>query len=329
MNALVESPMQVEDQAPNAELFVPDTLEHHERLRAAEEFIYGECTGYLGEPRMVSLSPSNANYNQFKKLTWNSVFANRTLTSGYAVRVKEGPGSDPHDNFRICVCVSGGVAVRTARGKEELGAGDIYVNYSRNYELSYSEGEYSRIVVPKKLMTGLEEDLDMLLVLKSSDPVTNLVRTAVTSCAQTYQSRHNEGAHLASDLLVTISRRLLEGSTSKNQATGYSHIRDRAIAYIQDNLHRADLSVIEVAQYIHVSRATLYRAFEILGGLKDYIMVERVARAKTMLRLGRTDRGYVSNVAYATGFTSPERFSKVFKDKTGMSPTHFVEAGLT
>ncbi|MEM8973380.1 MAG: AraC family transcriptional regulator [Pseudomonadota bacterium] len=329
MNAPDQSHTQEQGQALNSELFVPDAFDTHERLRAAEEFIYGESTGFLGEPRMVSLCSSNANYNHFTKLVYDNMFANRTLTSGYLVRAKEGPHSDPHDNFRICICVSGGVAVQTNRGQEQVFEGDVYINYSRNYQLCYSEGEYSRVIIPKMLMTGLEDAQDAFLILRSNDPVAGLVRTAAQGCSESYQDGQDGRARLASDLIVTISQRLLESYVTNTLASGYDHIRDQAIAYIQDNLHRAELSIDEVVQYANVSRATLYRAFETLGGLREFVTSERIARARSMLRLGRTHRGHVATVAYSTGFTSPERFSKVFKQKTGLSPTQFVEAGLS
>ena len=82
MNAQDESNIHMIGQSPVSELFVPDALERCERLRAAEDFIYGDSCGYLGEPRMISLSSSNEDYTRFEKFTGNKLFASRTLTSG-------------------------------------------------------------------------------------------------------------------------------------------------------------------------------------------------------------------------------------------------------
>ena len=94
--------------------------------------------------------------------------------------------------------------------------------------------------------------------------------------------------------------------------------------YIQDNLHRSDLSVSEIASFVGVSRATLYRALESVGGIKYFVSRERISRAKAMLKTGNPDRGHISSVAYTTGFASPEQFSKTFKAQTGLTPTKFV-----
>ena len=316
MNAPDESNIHMIGQSPVSELFVPDALERCERLRAAEDFIYGDSCGYLGEPRMISLSSSNEDYTRFEKFTGNKLFASRTLTSGYVVRAKEGPNSDPHDNFRVCVCLAGSVTIRTKSSEEKVSEGDIYFNYSRNYELYQSEGEYIRIVVPRRLMTGLERAPDMFRIIKSSDPLAKVMRTAVEAHLESYQSSCEESIRLTSDLAVTISQRVLEETLAQTHSSGYEHIRDRAIEYIRDNLHRQDLSVAELTAHAKVSRATLYRPFESVGGIKHFVSMERIAWAKSMLKLGDADRGQISAVAYDTGFVSPEQFSKVFKAHT-------------
>ena len=173
-------------------------------------------------------------------------------------------------------------------------------------------------------MTGLERAPDMFRIIKSSDPLAKVMRTAVEAHLESYQSSCEESIRLTSDLAVTISQRLLEETLAQTHSSGYEHIRDRAIEYIRDNLHRPDLSITEITAYAKVSRATLYRAFENVGGLKHFMNCERISHATTMLRLGRNDRGHITAVAYDSGFKSVEQFSKSFKAQTGLTPTQFV-----
>ena len=91
--------------------------------------------------------------------------------------------------------------------------------------------------------------------------------------------------------MVSVSQRIIESTYCKSAGLEHNHNRDRAITYIKENLHRSDLTIPEIANYLNVSRATLYRAFESTGGLKDFIISERVQRARTALSAGRTDRG--------------------------------------
>ena len=52
----------------------------------------------------------------------------------------------------------------------------------------------------------------------------------------------------------------------------------------------------------------------------DYIRHQRMERACQMLREGNN----VSETAYATGFTDPNYFSKIFKKLFGKTPTEYI-----
>ena len=314
--------------AVDEKLFHSEALDVHERLEAFEKFVYGESTGYRGQPRLLNLSGTNDNYNRVERHAGCGVRASTTLTSGYAARAREDPLSDPQKDLFINVCVSGGGLHRSQQGTEHIFEGDISFNNSKNYQFWFSEGEYCRVVFPKNLISTIDQTQDRIHILRKSDPVTNVVRSAVLNLFEGLQSGDESQARLMSELMISISQNVLENIQAGTSRAGYDHIRDRAIEFIRDNLSRSDLTVAEVASYAHVSRATLYRAFENVGGLKEFITSERIATAKSMLRRGLTARGHVAFVAYSTGFATPEHFSKVFKAKTGMIPTKFVESGL-
>ena len=53
---------------------------------------------------------------------------------------------------------------------------------------------------------------------------------------------------------------------------------------------------------------------------QDHIYFYLIEKAKTML-LGTEEP--VSSIAFALGFEYPQHFSKLFKNKTGMSPTKY------
>ena len=329
MNAQLPNSIVAERNLSNAELFLADALDERDRLSSFEEFIYGDSTGYLGKSRLISLSASNENYNRYERFLGHQIHASRLQTSGYAARANEGPDSDPHENFFLSICLSGEGELHTARNAERISAGDVYINLSRNYRLWFSAGEYGRVVFPKKLIQGLDATRDEFVILRCDDPVTQVLRSAAQAVEQGIKSGDTDQAQITSGLMVSISQRVLENVLTNPDTSSHDHLRDRAIEYIRDNLQRADLSVAEVANYVNASRATLYRAFNNVGGLKEFIVSERVNAAQYKLRTGRFDRGFITSVAYNTGFSSPEQFSKVFKARTGVSPTTFVKTALS
>ena len=88
---------------------------------------------------------------------------------------------------------------------------------------------------------------------------------------------------------------------------------------IRDNLDNADFSVETLAENLHISRVQLYRKVKAIMGvsISDYIGNIRLENARAMLE---TTSLTVSEIAYSNGFSSPNYFSTVFKNRYGKSP---------
>lgn len=89
--------------------------------------------------------------------------------------------------------------------------------------------------------------------------------------------------------------------------------------------HYADseFSVERLGELTGLSRTQLYRKLKGLTGLTptDFIRQYRLQQAVELLRQGGKQ---VSEVAYATGFSSQAYFSRVFKEVYGVAPSEFV-----
>lgn len=91
---------------------------------------------------------------------------------------------------------------------------------------------------------------------------------------------------------------------------------------ISENLDNAEFTVENLAEAVNVSRVQLYRKVKAIFGINvsDYISNFRLEEAKKMLQDSELT---ISEVAYKTGFSSPNYFSTVFKNKFGVSPNAF------
>ena len=91
---------------------------------------------------------------------------------------------------------------------------------------------------------------------------------------------------------------------------------------IRDNLDNANFSVEHLAEDLNISRVQLYRKVKALLGISisDYIGNIRLEKAKSLLEKTALS---ISEIAYATGFSSPNYFSTTFKNKFGKSPGLF------
>lgn len=303
-------------------------FDSEDRLSFFERSVYGDCTGYFGQPRLLGLSASNDNAFVCERIMAHNLYASHLRTSGYVARVAEGADSELGEIIYLNLILDGQAEVRCRSGTKRINQGDIYINAVKDHQITFSAGHYQRIIFPKSLIDGLGVAREDFLVQRRNDVVTPIVRSAIEFGATALKSGDEKQTQLATNMAASILKALLQEARRPSRSFGYDHIRDKAIAYIRENLHRVNLTVAEVASYVHVSRATLYRAFESVGGLKDFIMSERIALAKSKLRAGRVDRGFVTAVAYDVGFSSPEHFSKVFKARSGMTPTQFIKSGL-
>ncbi|MFD1616255.1 substrate-binding domain-containing protein [Gelatiniphilus marinus] len=91
---------------------------------------------------------------------------------------------------------------------------------------------------------------------------------------------------------------------------------------ISDNLDNSKFSVENLASALNISRVQLYRKTKAILGvsISDYIQNIRLDKAKTLLQETQLT---ISEIAYATGFSSPNYFSTSFKNKFGNSPKEY------
>lgn len=77
----------------------------------------------------------------------------------------------------------------------------------------------------------------------------------------------------------------------------------------------------ELARFASVSRATLYRAFDIEGGVARYVQTRRLHHARTALARRQGGVPTIADIGYRYGFASPTHFSRQFRRQFGYSPS--------
>ena len=96
----------------------------------------------------------------------------------------------------------------------------------------------------------------------------------------------------------------------------------QAIAQVEAHLGDDGYSVEQLASDLCMSRMTFYRKIQSATGQKptEFIRTIRLRRAAELLREGRMT---VTEVSYATGFSSVSYFSRCFRAMFGAAPTNF------
>lgn len=97
-----------------------------------------------------------------------------------------------------------------------------------------------------------------------------------------------------------------------------------AESYVEKHIGDETYSVNQLSRDLRMSRMNMYRKVTVLTGMKptEFIRNIRLRHAAHMLE---DPRNNVSDVAYACGFSSPNYFSRCFKEIYGMTPTEYAE----
>jgi AraC-like DNA-binding protein len=104
-------------------------------------------------------------------------------------------------------------------------------------------------------------------------------------------------------------------------------LRERAVNFINENLHNPSLTPLVVIQYLKVSRAHAYRAFRRDGGIGKIILDRRIKVARQYL-IDRGDKRQIKQIAFDLGFSSSNHFIRAFVGLFGMTPGAVRELAL-
>ena len=96
----------------------------------------------------------------------------------------------------------------------------------------------------------------------------------------------------------------------------------RVVAFVEENIGNADVSISDMADAAAVSRSGLQRKMKHLMGITplDFLREARIKRACQLLEQSSKP---VSDIAYECGFSDPKYFSRSFKTSTGKSPSDY------
>lgn len=136
----------------------------------------------------------------------------------------------------------------------------------------------------------------------------------------------NHGVALGSEELDAVLAGIFQTSEAllgSVYMSGSEHGVDRlqlVHRYIQSNLHRHDLSVVDIARDTGLSRAQLYRLFS-SQDMSVHATLREMRLLKSLSYLHQPKSGQLSigAIAYACGFSDQAVFSKLFRQRFSMA----------
>ncbi|HXF03365.1 MAG TPA: AraC family transcriptional regulator [Arthrobacter sp.] len=228
----------------------------------------------------------------------------------------------PVGTLPLCLLLEGNAFYYHSDGCETLSAGDAIL-YDADLPFMYGFSTNMRQVileVPRSLYTERtgEPGLSGPRVMRSEpgQPITEHARTAVSTIHHALQAPPEDPRPLEEAALD-----LFELITGGNGSSGMSGYLLSARSYIRNHLHRADLSVSEIARGIGISARHLARAFAAEQTTVGKELLEtRLRIAADRLADPQFRSAAVGEIAASAGFASAAHFSRSFKQAYGHTP---------
>ena len=138
----------------------------------------------------------------------------------------------------------------------------------------------------------------------------------------------------ANDLTVSEAEAAIEGIVALTTACARArlasdeadHVKSRrraALEYIDAHLANAQLGPGEIADAVHLSRASLYRLLAEEGGIRAVLLQRRLDQALRLLLADNGDEYSLTDVAKCCGFAGASQFSRAFRARFGLPPQQY------
>ncbi len=113
-----------------------------------------------------------------------------------------------------------------------------------------------------------------------------------------------------------------EKEAERNAARYFKEYMSEAVAFIEENLHEENLTIVSVAEHIYLNPVYFGRVFKNTFHMtfKKYLMQQRMERAKVLLEQGKSSIG---DICDQVGVSNPSYFSHLFKQYTGKLPSEY------
>lgn len=139
----------------------------------------------------------------------------------------------------------------------------------------------------------------------------NVLQVRITNILTRQEKRMEDFSHNLSFDTSSVAKTTLDEDMLKT-----------VMELIEKNINNTDYTIDALARDMLMSRMNLYRKIKALTGQTpaDFMRTVRLKLAAKLLESGKHN---VSEVCYMTGFSSPQNFTKHFKEMFGILPSQY------
>lgn len=206
-----------------------------------------------------------------------------------------------------------------------------FSDYSRPFNGIQTACVSQGVFFPHSVLNYLPGESPRIRLLSHRSPFAQLIHTEFDCLFELLQQGKTELPADRLDRLKNVLRLVLQGkSASEDTRMRARHALKRAICeFIERNLANPQFSPQTILKSFGVSRATLFRMFEIDGGVRTYTSHRRLFRAVHQISTDPLTRGEISKAASDWGFSSDANFNRSVRRVFGTSPNNLFGHPIT
>ncbi|MEJ8857157.1 helix-turn-helix domain-containing protein [Variovorax robiniae] len=223
-----------------------------------------------------------------------------------------------------------GSAAVTQRGREAAvrnGAWTIYDTTGAYAVANPERTDHLIVMVPKAQVAMPGLPLDDLMA-RCVGGASGISRVALETMRNTYQElphMSDMAARGAGELITQFVRlSLLELAGQETAVTHRAALKDRIRSYVASHLRDPSLSIDSIAHALNCSKRHLHNAFaDEDDTLTGYILRQRLDACMRAMQDPVSAHRAITDIALSSGFGNLSHFSRVFRQRTGGSPSEF------
>lgn len=229
------------------------------------------------------------------------------------------------DCILVLTYLTGGFVLKANGDETEVQTGDIVLlDATRPCTLHATAFTHLSITLPRGAIEPFVADIDQAhgIIARLGTPLNTLLGGAMRALYATASDLGASERHAAAQSFAALAASMVGHARDRQwQQTGSPAKLNLLRQAIESNLASPDLGPDFLISKFGVSRATLYRLFEPLGGVRNYIHQRKLARAYESLVSSRATRERIGVVASRSGFKSSAVFSRAFRNAFDISPS--------
>jgi AraC-like DNA-binding protein len=262
----------------------------------------------------------------FSSTWWQAgtlILGDSTFSAHQSIRTVRHTRRDQVDHYRLLLRQAGELRSEANGVRQILPSGEmILLDMSQPDHLMHGQGTNIDLIVPREM---LDEALPRPFDLHGFSPrgaMAELLRShlqALVAAAPRLDRAVLPNLNQSTVAMIAACALPSRDTLERARPVVESTVLRQICRYIELHLDQPDLSVEQLAGMFRVSRATLYRLFEPLGGVRHHIRERRLARAHAILARASA-RVSIRSLAESSGFGSATHFSRAFREQYGYNP---------